>query len=119
VSVRYAPPQTVSVEFFVTCVSPLVSWCGGFLAKRYESTVNAETLRLAGDKKRIEGKLRLPLYSRDAATRQRALALEDYFDEQLAPALRAAIVTSLFPHDRRESQVQYSGGSRRRSPLAD
>src|SRR5881396_704884 len=29
-----------------------------------------------------------PLYPGDAATRQRALALEDYFDEQLGPALR-------------------------------
>ena len=40
-----------------------------------------------------------PLYPRDVAARQRALALEDYFDEQLGPALRAAIVTPLFRHD--------------------
>ena len=40
-----------------------------------------------------------PLYPSDAAARQRALALEDYFDEQLGPALRAAIVTPLFRHD--------------------
>jgi glutathione S-transferase len=40
-----------------------------------------------------------PLYPADAAARQRALALEDYFDEQLGPALRAAIVTPLFRHD--------------------
>src|SRR5438034_5622966 len=40
-----------------------------------------------------------PLYPGDAAARQRALALEDYFDEQLGPALRAAIVTPLFRHD--------------------
>src|ERR1700676_5524930 len=40
-----------------------------------------------------------PLYPGDAATRQRALALEDYFDEQLDPALRAVIVTPLFRHD--------------------
>jgi glutathione S-transferase len=40
-----------------------------------------------------------PLYPTDAAARQRALALEDYFDEQLGPALRAAIVTPLFRHD--------------------
>ena len=40
-----------------------------------------------------------PLYPGDAAVRQRALALEDYFDEQLGPALRAAIVTPLFRHD--------------------
>jgi len=39
------------------------------------------------------------LYPRDAEARQRALALEDYFDEQLGPALRAAIVTPLFRHD--------------------
>ena len=39
------------------------------------------------------------LYPRDVAARQRALALEDYFDEQLGPALRAAIVTPLFRHD--------------------
>ncbi len=39
------------------------------------------------------------LYPRDATARQRALALEDYFDEQLGPALRAAVVTPLFRHD--------------------
>jgi glutathione S-transferase len=40
-----------------------------------------------------------PLYPGDPATRQRALALEDYFDERLGPALRAAIITPLFRHD--------------------
>ena len=40
-----------------------------------------------------------PLYPADAPARQRALALEDYFDEELGPALRAAIVTPLFRHD--------------------
>jgi len=40
-----------------------------------------------------------PLYPADAAARQRALALEDYFDEQLGPAIRAAIVTPLFRLD--------------------
>src|SRR5262249_32587308 len=40
-----------------------------------------------------------PLYPRDTAMRQRALALEDDFDETLGPALRAAIVTPLFRHD--------------------
>jgi glutathione S-transferase len=40
-----------------------------------------------------------PLYPGDAAARQRALALEDYFDEQLGPAIRAAIVTPLFRLD--------------------
>jgi glutathione S-transferase len=40
-----------------------------------------------------------PLYPGDAAARQRALALEDYFDEQLGPALRAAVVTPLFRRD--------------------
>jgi glutathione S-transferase len=39
-----------------------------------------------------------PLYPDDAA-RQRALALEDYFDLQLGPALRAAIITPLFRRD--------------------
>ena len=39
------------------------------------------------------------LYPRDGAARQRALALEDYFDEQVGPAVRAAIVTPLFRHD--------------------
>ena len=39
------------------------------------------------------------LYPADASARQRALALEDYFDEQLGPALRASIVTPLFRHD--------------------
>ena len=40
-----------------------------------------------------------PLYPGGAAARQRALALEDYFDEQLGPALRAVTVTPLFRHD--------------------
>ena len=40
-----------------------------------------------------------PLYPADAAARQHALALEDYFDEQLGPAVRAAVVTPLFRHD--------------------
>ncbi|HEY6259235.1 MAG TPA: glutathione S-transferase family protein [Xanthobacteraceae bacterium] len=40
-----------------------------------------------------------PLYPRDVAARQRALALEDYFDEQLGPAVRATIITPLFRHD--------------------
>jgi len=40
-----------------------------------------------------------PLYPRDSAARQRALALEDDLDETLGPALRAAIVTPLFRHD--------------------
>ena len=40
-----------------------------------------------------------PLYPRDAAMRQRALALEDDLDETLGPALRAAVVTPLFRHD--------------------
>jgi glutathione S-transferase len=40
-----------------------------------------------------------PLYPGDASARQRALALEDYFDEQLGPALRAATVTPLFRHN--------------------
>jgi len=40
-----------------------------------------------------------PLYPGDAGARQRALVLEDYFDELLGPALRAAIVTPLFRHD--------------------
>jgi glutathione S-transferase len=40
-----------------------------------------------------------PLYPGDADARQRALALEDYFDELLGPALRAAIVTPLFRRD--------------------
>ena len=40
-----------------------------------------------------------PLYPADAGQRERALALEDYFDENLGPAARAAIVTPLFRHD--------------------
>src|SRR5215813_905986 len=39
------------------------------------------------------------LYPGGVAARQRALALEDSFDEQLGPALRAAVVTPLFRHD--------------------
>lgn len=40
-----------------------------------------------------------PLYPRDTAVRDRALALEDCFDEELGPALRAAFITPLFRHD--------------------
>jgi glutathione S-transferase len=40
-----------------------------------------------------------PLYPRDTAERQRALALEDDFDEMLGPAVRAVIMTPLFRHD--------------------
>ena len=40
-----------------------------------------------------------PVYPADAGMREHALALEDYFDERLGPALRAAIVTPLFRHD--------------------
>jgi glutathione S-transferase len=40
-----------------------------------------------------------PLYPSDAPALKRALALEDYLDEQLGPALRAAVVTPLFRHD--------------------
>src|SRR5512144_977397 len=40
-----------------------------------------------------------PLYPADAAGRERALALEDYFDERLGPALRAAMITPLFRND--------------------
>jgi glutathione S-transferase len=40
-----------------------------------------------------------PLYPRDTAARQRALALEDEFDEKLGPAVRAAVVTPLFRND--------------------
>ena len=40
-----------------------------------------------------------PLYPPDAASRERALGLEDYFDEQLGPALRAAMITPLFRND--------------------
>jgi glutathione S-transferase len=60
--------------------------------------------RAIGDSTRIIAALedRYPepaLYPRDRAARQRALALEDYFDEQVGPAVRAAIVTPLFRHD--------------------
>jgi glutathione S-transferase len=40
-----------------------------------------------------------PLYPGDAAAQQQALVLEDYFDEQLGPAVRATVVTPLFRHD--------------------
>ncbi len=60
--------------------------------------------RAIGDSTRIIEALehRYPqpaLYPRDVDVRRRALALEDYFDEQLGPALRAATVTPLFRHD--------------------
>lgn len=40
-----------------------------------------------------------PLYPHDTAARQRALALEDDFDETLGPAARAVVVTPLFRSD--------------------
>jgi glutathione S-transferase len=40
-----------------------------------------------------------PLYPRDGAARQRALALENDLDETLGPALRAALMTPLFRRD--------------------
>lgn len=60
--------------------------------------------RAIGDSTHIIAALELshpepPLYPADEAARQRALALEDCFDEQLGPALRAATVTPLFRHD--------------------
>jgi glutathione S-transferase len=60
--------------------------------------------RAIGDSTRIIEALeqRYPqpaLHPRDAQARQRALELEDCFDEQLGPALRAAIVTPLFRQD--------------------
>jgi glutathione S-transferase len=60
--------------------------------------------RAIGDSTRIIAALedRYPepsLYPSDVAERQRALALEDYFDEQFGPALRAAVVTPLFRYD--------------------
>lgn len=39
------------------------------------------------------------LYPKDAALRERALELEDYFDVKLGPAVRASIVTPLFARD--------------------
>src|SRR5881628_1169794 len=40
-----------------------------------------------------------PLYPRDEAARRRALALEDFFDEELGHPLRAAIVGPLLASD--------------------
>ena len=40
-----------------------------------------------------------PLYPADSDARHRALALEDYFDEHLGPALRAAMITPVFRQD--------------------
>src|SRR5881409_3333457 len=39
------------------------------------------------------------LYPADAAARRRALALEDFFDEEVGHAVRTAIVGPLFAHD--------------------
>ncbi|TMB09596.1 MAG: hypothetical protein E6J71_27880 [Deltaproteobacteria bacterium] len=39
------------------------------------------------------------LYPRDEAARRRALALEDFFDEEVGHAVRTAIVGPLFAHD--------------------
>lgn len=60
--------------------------------------------RAVGDSTRIIAALETrypepPLYPRDTALRQRALTLEDEFDEGLGPALRAAFITPLFRHD--------------------
>ncbi len=40
-----------------------------------------------------------PLYPRDEAERRRALALEDFFDEELGHALRAAVLGPIFERD--------------------
>jgi len=40
-----------------------------------------------------------PLNPGDAVARRRALELEDYFDEQLGPALRSAIIAPMLRHD--------------------
>jgi len=40
-----------------------------------------------------------PLYPRDEAERRRALALEDFFDEEVGHAVRTAIAGPLFVHD--------------------
>src|SRR4029079_12684613 len=40
-----------------------------------------------------------PLYPAEGSARQRALALEDDFDEQLGPALRASLITPAFRND--------------------
>jgi len=60
--------------------------------------------RAIGDSTKIIAALehRFPeplLYPGDVTARQHALALEDYFDEQLGPALRASVVTPLFRQD--------------------
>jgi glutathione S-transferase len=60
--------------------------------------------RAIGDSTRIIAALEAhqpspALYPADAGARQRALDLEDYFDEGLGPALRAAMVTPLFRSD--------------------
>jgi glutathione S-transferase len=39
------------------------------------------------------------LYPRDSSARRRALELEDFFDEELGPAIRAMLVHDLFVHD--------------------
>ena len=40
-----------------------------------------------------------PLYPRDESERRRALALEDFFDEQFGPSIRAMLVHAQFVHD--------------------
>jgi glutathione S-transferase len=40
-----------------------------------------------------------PLYPSDPAQRERALALEDHFDQKLGPSVRASLVTPLFLND--------------------
>ena len=40
-----------------------------------------------------------PLYPRAEAARRRALALEDWLDEEVGPAIRSAIVATLFASD--------------------
>ena len=40
-----------------------------------------------------------PLYPRDEEARRRALALEDFFDEEVGHAVRTAILGPLFAHD--------------------
>jgi glutathione S-transferase len=58
-----------------------------------------------GDSTRIIAELEArwpepPLYPADPAARERALELEDFFDEQLGPHIRRAVYHQLLPHPR-------------------
>src|SRR5205823_4330404 len=89
----YAPPGPLP--------APVARWREAFAGRRASHWAAG---RGAADRRRTTGargrpRPAPPLYPRDEAARRRALALEDFFDEEVGHAVRTAIVGPLFAHD--------------------